>query len=68
MKTKDIRSMLCKALAKAETGELPHDEAKTIIGLANQISQSLATECKVITLKLRMGAQADAIGSLNVSE
>jgi hypothetical protein len=68
MKTKDIRNSLCNALKKAEKGELPHDEAKTIIGLANQISQSLATEVKVISLKLRMGAQADAIGSLNVSE
>jgi hypothetical protein len=68
MKTKDIRNSLCKALKKAENGELPADEAKTIIGLANQISQSLATEVKVISLKLRMGAQADAIGQLNVTE
>ena len=68
MKTKDIRTSLCNALKKAERGDLPADEAKTIIGLANQISQSLATEVKVIQLKLRMGAQADAIGSLNVSE
>lgn len=68
MKTKDIRNMLCKALAKAEKGELPHDDAKTIIGLANQISQSLASEVKVATMKLRMGAQVDAIGQLNVTE
>jgi hypothetical protein len=68
MKTKDIRNMLCNALKKAERGDLPVDEAKTIIGLANQISASLSTECKVIALKLRMGTQADAIGSLNVTE
>jgi hypothetical protein len=68
MRTKDIRKMLCNALSKCETGELPLDEAKSIIGLANQIQASLATECKVITIKLRMGAQADAIGDLNVSE
>jgi len=68
MKTKDIRNMLCNALKKAEEGKLPNDEAKTIIGLANQVSQSLAVECKVIAMKLRMGAQADAIGQLNVSE
>jgi hypothetical protein len=68
MKTKDIRNMLCNALKRAEKGDLPPDDAKTLIGLANQISQSLATECKVITMKLRLGAQADAIGDLNVSE
>ena len=68
MKTKDIRNMLCNALKKAEKGELSNDDAKTMIGLANQISQSLATECKVVTLKLRIGAQADSIGQLNVSE
>jgi hypothetical protein len=68
MKTKDIRAMLCNALKKAERGELPSDEAKTVIGLANQISTSLATEVKVATMKLRMGAQADAIGQLNVTE
>ena len=68
MKTKDIRNTLCNALKRAEKGDMPADEAKTIIGLANQISQSLATEVKVIQLKIRMGAQADAIGNLNVSE
>lgn len=60
--------MLCGALQKAEKGQLPHDDAKTIIGLANQIQASLATEVKVATLKMRLGAQADAIGELNVTE
>ena len=68
MKTKDIRNMLCRALKKAEQGELPEGDAKVMIGLANQIQTSLATECKVITMKLRMGAVADAIGQLDVTE
>ena len=68
MKTKTIRSMLCKALEKAEKGELPADEAKSIIGLANQIQSSLATEVKVQTMKLRMGAHVDVFGELNVAE
>lgn len=68
MKTSDIRNMLCNALKKAEKGDLPLDEAKTIIGLANQISQSLAVECKVIAMKLRLGNQAEAIGQLKVTE
>lgn len=68
MKTSDIRNMLCTALKKAEKGELSHDDAKTMIGLANQVSQSLAVECKVIAMKLRLGAQADTIGQLKVTE
>lgn len=66
MKTSEIRSMLCSALKKIEAGKLPSDEAKSIIGLANQISQSLATEVKVANLKMRLGSQADAIGNLRV--
>lgn len=68
MKTKDIRTMLCNALQKAERGELNEADAKTMIGLANQIQASLATEVKVATLKMRLGGQADAIGHLNVTE
>lgn len=67
MKTSQIRTMLCNALKKAEESKLPPEEAKAIIGLANQIQASLAVEVKVATMKLRMGAQADAFGDLNVA-
>lgn len=67
MKTKTIRKMLCAALEKAEKGQLPHEEAKTIIGLANQISTSLATEVKVASMKMRLGAQVDSLGELDVA-
>lgn len=67
MKTKQIRSILCNALKKAESGQLPSEEAKSIIGLANQISTSLAVEVKVATMKLRLGSQAQALGELDVS-
>lgn len=68
MKTKDIRKTLCAALAKAEKGDLAADDARSIIGLANQISGSLATECKVISTKLRLGHQVDKFGDLSVTE
>lgn len=68
MKTKEIRAMLCKALKKAEQGELAMDDAKSIIGLANQIQSSLAVEVKVQTMKMRLGAQADALGELDVAK
>lgn len=68
MKTREIRAVLCRALGRVEAGELPMDEAKSIIGLANQISTSLATEVKVATMKMRMGQVADTLGSLDVDK
>ena len=68
MKTNQIRNVLCRALQKAEKGELPSEEAKSIIGLANQISTSLSTEAKVITMKLRMGQQTETFGQLDVTK
>lgn len=60
--------MLCKALKRAEQGELPHEDAKTLIGLANQIQANLAVEVKVATMKMRLGGKADDFGSLDVTE
>jgi hypothetical protein len=68
MKTKEIRKMLCNALAKAEKGEMKPDDAKAVIGLANQIHASLSTEVKVATMKLRAGQIAETLGELNVAQ
>jgi hypothetical protein len=68
MKTKQIRKMLCNALEKAEKGELKPDDAKSVIGLANQIHASLSTEVKVASMKLRAGQIADTLGELDVSQ
>jgi len=68
MKTREIRKMLCAALSRCEKGELPHEDAKSIIGLANQIQASLATEVKVATMKMRMGSAVDTFGSLEVDK
>lgn len=67
MKTKQIRQILCAALKKVEAGEMATDDAKSVIGLANQIQASLATEVKVATLKLRIGVAVDTIGELDVT-
>ena len=66
MKTSEIRTVLCNALKKVESGKCTSEEAKAVIGLANQVSQSLATEVKVANLKLRLGMQVDSIGNLRV--
>jgi len=66
MKTKDIRRVLAESMAKAAKGELAVEDGRNIIGLANQISQSMAVEVKVQIMKERVGQQADKFGHLDV--
>lgn len=68
MKTKDIRKMLAESMQKAVSGELPSEDGRNIIGLANQISHSMAVEVKVQITKERLGHQADKFGSLEIAE
>ena len=64
--TARIRGMLAQALDKAMGGELSSDDGRNVIGIANQISHSMAVECKVLTLKTKLGHQADKFGELEV--
>ena len=64
--TKQIRSALATALERAMSGELSADDGRSVIGLANQISQSMAVEVKVMTMKMRAGHQVDKFGDLSV--
>lgn len=66
MKTKDIRKMLAESMSKAVEGKLPIEDGRNIIGLANQISHSMAVEVKVLTMKEKMGHQSDKFGALEV--
>lgn len=60
--TGQLRGVLATALARAEKGELTDTDGRNIIGLANQITQSMATEIKMNNMKLRLGVQADQLG------
>ena len=64
--TARIRGLLADALDRALDGELSSDDGRNVIGLANQISQSMAVECKVLTLKSKLGHQTDKFGELKV--
>lgn len=64
--TAKIRGVLATALDKAMDGELSSDDGRNIIGIANQISHSMAVECKVLSLKTKLGFQADKFGDLSV--
>lgn len=65
--TGKIRLSLATALERAMKGELSSEDGRNIIGLANQISQSMATECKVQELKFKLGHQNDTFGNLTVN-
>ena len=65
--TKAIRASLVDALSRATNGDLSAEDGRNIIGLANQISQSMGTEVKVMTTKLKMGHQVEKFGDLEVS-
>lgn len=65
--TKSIRATLAKALEKAMAGELSSEDGRNIIGLANQIQNSMSAEVKVMTIKLKTGQKVDDFGNLNVA-
>jgi hypothetical protein len=58
--------MLVTALDRAMKGELSSEDGRSVIGLANQISNSMAQEVKVATLKLKAGHQVDKFGELEI--
>lgn len=64
--TSKIRSMLIEALKRAMKGELSMEDGRNVISLANQISQSMAVEVKVLTMKARTGHQVEKFGQLVV--
>lgn len=68
MKSKELRKALTGALTKATKGQLPVDDGKNIIGLANQITSNMAVEVKVMTMKNSLGHAEQTFGHLNVDE
>jgi hypothetical protein len=66
-KTKQIRKTLIDALERSSNGDLSAEDGRNIIGLANQITQSMGTEVKVMTTKMKMGHQVEKFGELEVA-
>jgi len=65
--TSSIRATLAKALTRAAEGNLSVEDGRNLIGLANQISNSMAVEVKVLSMKTSMGHQVEKFGSLKVA-
>lgn len=68
MKTSQIRNILANALEKAAAGELSQSDAKSIVGISNQITQSIAVEIKAIEMQLKLGQKAAKFGDLKVND
>lgn len=60
----DLRSTLFYQLKLATQGKVSRDDGKTIIGLANQISNNLNTELKARELEIRLGNTVENLGKL----
>ena len=61
-----IRAALADALTRAMDGNLSAEDGRNVIGLANQISQSMAVEVKVMTMKNSMGHHTEKFGELEI--
>lgn len=60
----DLRNTLFSQLKLATQGKVSRDDGKTIIGLANQISNNLNTELKARELEIRLGNTVENLGKL----
>ena len=67
-KTKVIRKILVDSLQRAVDGGLSSEDGRTVVGLANQITQNMAAEVKVMSMKMKMGHQVEKFGELEVAE
>lgn len=63
-----IRSALAEALVRAGKGELPAADGKNMIGLANQITTSMAVELKHQNMQSQLGQEVTVFGQVNIGE
>ena len=61
-----LRATLAAALEKAANGELPAADGKNIIGLANQITTSMAVELKHQNMQSVLGQEVALFGNINI--
>lgn len=66
--TGKVRAALADCLQRVANGELPANDAKAVIGLANQITTSIAVELKQQNMKSMIGQKVSELGALNIGE
>lgn len=66
--TGKVRAALADALQRVSKGELPANDAKAMIGLANQITCSMATELRHQTLQATLGHKVTTFGKVEIGD
>jgi hypothetical protein len=61
-----IREALAAALVRSGNGELSAIDGKNMIGLANQITTSMAVELKHQNLQSSLGLEVAVFGKVNI--
>lgn len=61
-----IREALAAALVRSGNGELSAIDGKNMIGLANQITTSMAVELKHQNLQSSLGLEVTVFGQVNI--
>ena len=64
--TGKIREALADALYRVSKGELPANDGKVMVGLANQITQNMAVELKHQTLQSSLGNKVTTFGKVAI--
>lgn len=64
--TGQLRVALAETLLMIKEGKLSGTDAKGIIGTANQITNSIATELKYQNLQNQLGQKKSVLGALNI--
>lgn len=66
--TGKIRMLLAAGLEKASEGNLSTVDGKNMIGLANQITSSMAVEIKHQAMEQSLGIQSTVFGNVNIGD
>ena len=63
-----VRETLAAALVRASEGTLSATDGKNMIGLANQITSSVAVEIKHQNMQAQLGQSVDVLGTLSIGD
>ena len=61
-----VREALASALIRSSNGELSATDGKNMIGLANQITSSMAVELKHQNIQSALGMEVTTFGKVNI--
>lgn len=64
--TGKVREALADALERLSKGDLAANDAKAMVGLANQITQNMAVELKHQSIQASLGLKVSTFGKINI--